>query len=105
MGGGQGALRGVRAHAERRPQQGQRACQEARPHPGVLLCSQLSSRVRSLLSRLLTSARAVQLGTLGAGNHYTEMQVVEEIFDAAAAQKMGINKVGQASTSSCDTPS
>ena len=37
----------------------------------------------------------VQMGTLGAGNHYAEIQVVEEVFDKAAARKMGIDKVGQ----------
>lgn len=36
-----------------------------------------------------------QLGTLGAGNHYAEIQVVEEIYDTDAAQKMGLNRVGQ----------
>lgn len=36
-----------------------------------------------------------QLGTLGAGNHYAEIQVVEEIYDSQAADKMGITKVGQ----------
>lgn len=36
-----------------------------------------------------------QLGTLGAGNHYCEVQVVDEVFDAAAARKMGIDRVGQ----------
>ena len=36
-----------------------------------------------------------QMGTLGAGNHYAEIQVVEEIFDTAAASRMGINRVGQ----------
>ncbi|DBB03997.1 TPA: hypothetical protein ACH3X1_013059 [Trebouxia sp. C0004] len=36
-----------------------------------------------------------QMGTLGAGNHYAEIQVVEEVFDKAAARKMGIDKVGQ----------
>ena len=36
-----------------------------------------------------------QLGTLGAGNHYAEIQVVDEIHDAHAAAKMGIDKVGQ----------
>ena len=29
-----------------------------------------------------------QLGTLGAGNHYCEIQVVDEIFDAHAAARM-----------------
>ncbi|EDQ90003.1 uncharacterized protein MONBRDRAFT_24995 [Monosiga brevicollis MX1] len=36
-----------------------------------------------------------QLGTLGAGNHYAEIQVVEEIYDKEAAAKMGINKKNQ----------
>ena len=36
-----------------------------------------------------------QIGTLGGGNHYTEVQVVEEIYDEAAASKMGIQSVGQ----------
>lgn len=36
-----------------------------------------------------------QLGTLGAGNHYAEVQVVEEIFDKQAAKAMGIDRVGQ----------
>lgn len=37
----------------------------------------------------------LQLGTLGAGNHYAEIQVVDEIFDKWAASKMGIESVGQ----------
>merc|ERR1711935_1076835 len=36
-----------------------------------------------------------QLGTLGAGNHYAEIQVVDEICDKQAALKMGIEKEGQ----------
>ncbi len=36
-----------------------------------------------------------QLGTLGAGNHYCEVQVVDEIFDKSAATKMGIERKGQ----------
>eukprot|EP00899_Mesostigma_viride_P002207 jgi/Mesvir1/11988/Mv00297-RA.1 len=36
-----------------------------------------------------------QLGTLGAGNHYAEIQVVDEIFDKFSASKMGIDRVGQ----------
>ena len=35
------------------------------------------------------------MGTLGAGNHYAEIQVVDEILDATAAGKMGIDQVGQ----------
>mmetsp|Transcript_28989 Transcript_28989/g.50026 ORF Transcript_28989/g.50026 Transcript_28989/m.50026 type:complete len:342 (-) Transcript_28989:37-1062(-) len=36
-----------------------------------------------------------QLGTLGAGNHYAEIQVVDEIYHPEAAATMGIGKVGQ----------
>ena len=36
-----------------------------------------------------------QLGTLGAGNHYCEIQVVDEIFDKHAAARMGIDRIGQ----------
>lgn len=36
-----------------------------------------------------------QLGTLGAGNHYGEVQVVDEIFDPQAAKAMGIEETGQ----------
>merc|ERR1712241_590547 len=36
-----------------------------------------------------------QLGTLGAGNHYAEIQVVDEIYDPFAAKRMGIDKKGQ----------
>lgn len=36
-----------------------------------------------------------QLGTLGAGNHYAEIQVVDQIFDKEAALKMGIERTGQ----------
>merc|ERR1719499_2833536 len=33
-----------------------------------------------------------QLGTLGSGNHYLEVQVVDEIFDAPAAEAMGLSQ-------------
>ena len=36
-----------------------------------------------------------QLGTLGAGNHYVEIQKVAEIFEPKTAAKMGLNKIGQ----------
>lgn len=36
-----------------------------------------------------------QLGSLGAGNHFLEVQVVEEIYEQAIAEKMGITKEGQ----------
>jgi tRNA-splicing ligase RtcB len=36
-----------------------------------------------------------QLGTLGAGNHFLEVQVVDEIFDAETAAALGIHDLGQ----------
>jgi tRNA-splicing ligase RtcB len=36
-----------------------------------------------------------QIGTLGSGNHFLEVQVVDEIYDARAARAMGIDHVGQ----------
>jgi len=36
-----------------------------------------------------------QLGTLGAGNHFLEVQVVEEIFDAEIARALGLGELGQ----------
>ena len=36
-----------------------------------------------------------QLGTLGSGNHFLEIEVVAEIYDQDAATAMGINDVGQ----------
>ena len=46
----------------------------------------------------LTDLSMLQLGTLGAGNHYAEIQVVEEIYDSLAAARMGIEEKGQVST-------
>jgi len=36
-----------------------------------------------------------QVGTLGSGNHFLEVQVVEQIFDAPAASAMGIDGPGR----------
>jgi tRNA-splicing ligase RtcB len=38
---------------------------------------------------------APQLGTLGSGNHFLEVQVVREIYDKHAAAAMGITREGQ----------
>ncbi|MBN2073402.1 MAG: RtcB family protein, partial [Actinobacteria bacterium] len=35
---------------------------------------------------------AGQVGTLGSGNHFLEIQVVEEIYDRGAAEKMGLEE-------------
>ena len=42
------------------------------------------------VSRRARQRGAVQLGTLGSGNHFCEVQVVREIFDAAAAKTLGL---------------
>ena len=36
-----------------------------------------------------------QIGTLGSGNHFLEVQVVDEVFDARAAAALGVDQVGQ----------
>ncbi|KMZ99751.1 hypothetical protein PVNG_04041 [Plasmodium vivax North Korean] len=36
-----------------------------------------------------------QMGTLGAGNHYAEIQIVDEIYDRRSAKLMGIEKKNQ----------
>lgn len=36
-----------------------------------------------------------QLGSLGSGNHFAEVQYVEHIYDQAAAEVMGIGQIGQ----------
>ena len=36
-----------------------------------------------------------KLGTLGAGNHYAEIQVVDEIYNMYTAKKMGVDRPGQ----------
>ena len=36
-----------------------------------------------------------QLGTLGSGNHFLEVEIVDEIYDQDAARAMGINDIGQ----------
>jgi tRNA-splicing ligase RtcB len=38
---------------------------------------------------------APQLGTLGSGNHFLEIQVVRDIYDPEAARLMGITRTGQ----------
>jgi len=36
-----------------------------------------------------------QLGSLGSGNHFCEVQVVDHLYDKAAASAIGLNQVGQ----------
>jgi tRNA-splicing ligase RtcB len=54
----------------------------------------LSAKAEFVSDRAKKRGR-VQIGTLGAGNHYCEVQVVEEIYDKNGAQAMGIETEGQ----------
>jgi tRNA-splicing ligase RtcB len=49
----------------------------------------------SKVSDLAKKRGAPQLGTLGAGNHFLEIQKVTDIYDEAAASKWGITRKGQ----------
>lgn len=44
----------------------------------------------SKVSRRAKHRQLDQMGTLGSGNHYLELQVVDEVFDAGAAQAFGL---------------
>uniref|UniRef100_A0A1I8B9C8 3'-phosphate/5'-hydroxy nucleic acid ligase n=1 Tax=Meloidogyne hapla TaxID=6305 RepID=A0A1I8B9C8_MELHA len=61
-------------------------------------CEEYGRMLQADSSKVSTRAKKrglPQLGTLGAGNHYGEVQVVDEIYDKYAAQKMGIELKGQ----------
>jgi len=47
------------------------------------------------VSRRAKERGAPQLGTLGSGNHFLEIEVIDEVFHAEAAQAMGIDGPGQ----------
>lgn len=47
------------------------------------------------VSETAKSRGAPELGTLGSGNHFLEVQRVDAIFDEQAANRMGIYEVGQ----------
>jgi len=49
----------------------------------------------SKVSNTAKSRGADQLGTLGAGNHFLEIQVVDKIYDERLAKAMGIDHEGQ----------
>ncbi len=36
-----------------------------------------------------------QIGTLGSGNHFLEIQVIDQVYDAQAAEAFGIDQIGQ----------
>jgi tRNA-splicing ligase RtcB len=47
------------------------------------------------VSRRAKERGVPQIGTLGSGNHFLEVEVVDEMFDAEAGRAMGITEVGQ----------
>ncbi|MDK2384633.1 MAG: RtcB family protein [Candidatus Korarchaeota archaeon] len=49
----------------------------------------------SVISRRAKERGAPQLGTLGSGNHFLEVQVVDKIYDPEVARVMGITHEGQ----------
>ena len=49
----------------------------------------------SKVSRVAKSRGAPQLGTLGSGNHFLEIQVVDKIYDPKIAKVFGIEEEGQ----------
>ncbi|MCS7102855.1 MAG: intein-containing RctB family protein [Candidatus Korarchaeum sp.] len=49
----------------------------------------------NVISRKAKERGAPQLGSLGSGNHFLEVQVVDKVYDAVAAKVMGIEREGQ----------
>ncbi len=52
-------------------------------------------RTRVRLVRGLRRGGKDELGTTGSGNHFIEVQVVNKIFDANLAKRLGIEQEGQ----------
>lgn len=61
----------------------------------VAICPFAHIPIAALLSAVWSLCCDWQLGTLGAGNHYAEIQVVDDIYNEYAARKMGIDHKGQ----------
>ena len=55
-------------------------------------CGCLDGAVPEYVSDRALERGADQCGTLGSGNHFLEVQVVDAVFDAEAAQVMGLEK-------------
>ncbi|MBN1275811.1 RtcB family protein [Candidatus Woesearchaeota archaeon] len=62
-------------------------CEEDGSLEGQALPEKVSPRAKSRGRK--------QLGTLGAGNHFLEVQVVDEVFDERVAEAFGIGEKGQ----------
>jgi len=50
----------------------------------------------SAVSNRAKKRGSTQLGTLGAGNHYVEVQVIDEIFESETASQFGLHSIGRA---------
>jgi len=55
-------------------------------------CGALEIGYTEGVSRRARERGADQLGTLGAGNHFVEVQIVDEVFDERAARVMGLER-------------
>lgn len=55
----------------------------------------ISGANASKISQRAKSRGRSQLGTLGAGNHFLEVQYIDKIFDPKAAKAFGLNSEGQ----------
>ena len=53
------------------------------------------AQVPKFLNQRAEARGVPQLGTLGSGNHYIEVQKVTDIYDEEAANAMGITQIGQ----------
>lgn len=73
-----------------------RLCEQSLATPGDLEHTEahgcLAGADPELLSQRALERGADQCGTLGAGNHFLEVQVVDEVFDEVAARTMGLER-------------
>jgi tRNA-splicing ligase RtcB len=69
------------------------AWEQDKQHCEELGCMQNADA--SLVSQRAKSRGISQAGTLGAGNHYIEVQVIDEIYKEKEAKIMGLNEIGQ----------
>jgi RNA-splicing ligase RtcB len=51
-----------------------------------------AARLRKELPWISWEAARMRFGTIGPSNHFVELQVVEEIFDQAAAERLGVSE-------------
>ena len=58
-------------------------------------CGEMAGADPAHVSRRAKERGIPQLGTLGSGNHFLEIAVIEQIYDESIAKAMGINRKGQ----------